>query len=105
MLDIQEALWGTLGDLPDDTDDSQKDKRRRELVNNVRILLAAVGIDYKVAKMMKGTIVEGCGCWRDCPTDGLREEYAALVGRQEKAEMWRDDDDDEDDEDYDSDEL
>lgn len=124
MLDIHEALWGTLEDVPDDADDSQEEKRRRDLVNSVRILLAAVGIDYKVAcKDDEGDdsgrmwMLEGLsdrwfarGVRRACGFQLKDDPEAEARGRQEKAEMWRGDDDDEDeadedDEDYDSDDL
>lgn len=119
VLDIHEALWGTLEDLPDDADKSKEEKRRRELVNSVRILLAAVGIDYEVAcKDNEGDdsgrvwMLEGLsdrwfarGIRRACGFQLKDDPDAEARGRQEKAEMWRgdDDEDDEDDEDYDSD--
>ena len=119
MLDIHEALWGPLEELPDDADDWRQEERRRELVNNVRILLAAVGIDYEVAC----NDVEGDDSGRMWMLEGLSDRWFArgirracgfqlkedpeseARGRQEKAEMWRGDDEDEDDEDdenYDS---
>lgn len=120
MLDIHEALWGTLEDVPDDADDS-KEKHRRDLVNSVRILLAAVGIDYKIAcKDNEGDdsgrvwMLEGLsdrwfarGVRKACGFQLKDDPEAEARGRQEKAEMWQhdDDDEDEDDEDYDSDDL
>lgn len=119
VLDIHEALWGTLEDLLDDADDSKEEKRRRELVNSVRVLLAAVGIDYEVAckdgeRDNSGRVwmLEGLsdrwfarGIRRACGFQLKDDPEAESRGRQEKAEMWRgdDDDEDEDDEDYDSD--
>ncbi|KAF8974288.1 hypothetical protein BDZ97DRAFT_1772827 [Flammula alnicola] len=49
ILDVYEALCGPLEDLPDDADEATRDGRRRELVNIVRLLLGAVGIDYRIA--------------------------------------------------------
>jgi len=121
VLDIHEALWGPLEELPDDANDLMQEKRRRELVNDVRLLLAAVGIDYEVAC----NDVEGDDSGRVWMLEGLSDRWfarglrracgfqlkgdpeAEARGRQEKEEMWQDDDEneDEDDEDYDSEDI
>jgi hypothetical protein len=117
VLDIHEALWGPLDELPDNADDSGQEERRCELVNNVRLLLTAVGIDYEVAcndaeKDDRGRMwmLEGLsdrwfarGIRRACGFQLRDDPEAEAHGRQEKDEMWRGEDEDEDDEDYDSD--
>lgn len=49
ILDIYEALFGKLDELGADANEESKVERRRKLVTAVRLLLAAVGIDYEVA--------------------------------------------------------
>jgi len=122
VLDIHEALWGPLEELPDNVDDSRQEKRRREIVNNVRLLVAAVGIGHKVAcndverdDSGRMWMLEGLsdrwfarGIRRACGFQLKGDPEAEAHGQQEKAEMWRsddEDDEDEDDEGYDNEDI
>lgn len=53
IIDIYEALFGPLPEIPDDADQETREKaeqdRRVRLVGTVRVLQAAVGIDYDIA--------------------------------------------------------
>lgn len=49
LQDLCDALWGPPQTLPQDADDTRRLEHHRFLVNSVRVLLAAAGIECKIA--------------------------------------------------------
>ncbi|KDR83809.1 hypothetical protein GALMADRAFT_236202 [Galerina marginata CBS 339.88] len=49
IVNVYETLWGPLEEHPERANEEATYDHRRKLVDSVRLLLAAVGIDYKIA--------------------------------------------------------
>ncbi|KAG0708401.1 hypothetical protein DFH29DRAFT_892363 [Suillus ampliporus] len=116
VLDVHEALFGDL-EKPAESDSEAVLAHQRSLVRGIRLLLAAVGIPYKVActddesdEESHGPILEGIsGGWvgrgirNACGlllTRDAEEERKGASERQEEVKGEDDDDDDDDDEHY-----
>ncbi|KAF8890116.1 hypothetical protein BD779DRAFT_1518385 [Infundibulicybe gibba] len=49
VINVHEALWGPLADLPPDASADDQVKQRQALIRALRVLLASVGIEYEIA--------------------------------------------------------
>jgi len=114
ILDVYEALWGPWEEDTQTTDETTKFNHRRKLVNTVRLLLGAVGIDYKIACTDEES---DCPGW-DWNLEGLSDRWFAretrkacgfqlcydpeeeAKGRKEKLEEINGTSEDEDEEDF-----
>ncbi|CAA7259703.1 unnamed protein product [Cyclocybe aegerita] len=102
VVDLHEALWGPVKGLSDGANEEEKVKQHTHLVDTVRVLLAAVGVDYEVA-CTEGEEDFLCSTWqlegvvdkeRGARTPGMRkvDDY-----EDEDSDGIDDDDDDDDD--------
>jgi len=76
ILDVYEALWGPWEEDTQTTYETTKFNHRRKLVNTVRLLLGAVGIDYKIACTDEES---DCPGW-DWNLEGLSDRWFARSG-------------------------